>query len=58
MGDGLAKSTSLTTFSLTVNNHAGEKGHWMNDISEGLAVNGSLTTIRVAFSLHGEDRIG
>ena len=57
VGDGLANNRSLTSFSLTVNNHAGEKGHWMYDISEGLAENGSLTAIRVAFSLYGEDRI-
>ena len=37
MGDVLAKSRSLTTFSLTVNNHAEDIGIWASSVGDGLA---------------------
>ena len=44
VGHGLANNTSLTTFTLTINNDSGTSGYWMQGLGHGLTNNTSLTT--------------
>ena len=55
VGDGLANSRSLTTFSLTVNNHAKDMGLWASRVGDGLANSRSLTTFSLTVNNHAED---
>ena len=55
VGDGLANSRSLTTFSLTVNNHAKDMGRWASGVGNGLAKSRSLTTFSLTVNNHAED---
>ncbi|XP_078352729.1 uncharacterized protein LOC144637528 isoform X3 [Oculina patagonica] len=50
LGDGLAKNTSLTTLSVTLNMCSDLSGVWACDLGNGLAKNTSLTTLCLTFN--------
>ncbi|XP_020609998.1 uncharacterized protein LOC110048568 [Orbicella faveolata] len=50
LGDGLAKSTSLTTLNLTFNNCKNLRVDWACGLGDGLVKNTSLTTLSLTFN--------
>ena len=55
----MANSRSLTTFSLTVNNHAKDiTGYWVSGVGDGLANSRSLTTFSLTVNNYAKDITG
>ena len=54
LGDGLVRSVSLVSLSLTINNHGCISGDWSHCLGEGLARNTSLITVILAINNYSD----
>ena len=56
LGSSLAHNTSITTLSITFNNHSYTSGDWMSELGRGLAHNTSITMLSITVNNHSDIR--